>query len=315
MKVRIAIIWVVLSCYIARTQDPEFTQFYANLLYLNPAYAGTHRCPRLILSYRNQWPAISGTFVQYSLSYDQHIEQIYGGIGLLLLADDAGEGTIKSLWAAGTYSYSLNVTRYLTIKAAFEVSYHQKWLDWTKLVFPDMIDPRYGFIYQTKDYRSSDKQGYPDFAAGILGYTNMFYGGIAVHHLFEPKEGFVSNEGKLPRKYTVNLGAFIPLKKKPEEGSISPNILFQQQQDFTQLNIGLYFYKDPFTVGLWYRNQDAFILSLGIMKGILRFGYSFDLTISKLSINTGGSHEISVGFYLHCKPKKRKFRPIQCPSF
>lgn len=54
-------------------QDPEFTQFYANPLYLNPAFAGSQRCPRVALNYRNQWPALSGTFVTSSASYDQHV--------------------------------------------------------------------------------------------------------------------------------------------------------------------------------------------------------------------------------------------------
>ena len=44
-------------------QDPEFTQFYANPLYLNPAFAGTARSPRINLNYRNQWPGLSGTYV------------------------------------------------------------------------------------------------------------------------------------------------------------------------------------------------------------------------------------------------------------
>ena len=47
----------------AWAQDPQFTQFYANPLYLNPAFAGTVRCPRAVLNYRNQWPALTGTFV------------------------------------------------------------------------------------------------------------------------------------------------------------------------------------------------------------------------------------------------------------
>ncbi|MCG8577246.1 MAG: type IX secretion system membrane protein PorP/SprF, partial [Flavobacteriales bacterium] len=45
------------------SQDPEFTQFYANPIYLNPAFAGSHGCPRLNLNHRNQWPSISGAFV------------------------------------------------------------------------------------------------------------------------------------------------------------------------------------------------------------------------------------------------------------
>ena len=30
----------------AKAQDPEFTQYFANPLYLNPAFAGSARCPR-----------------------------------------------------------------------------------------------------------------------------------------------------------------------------------------------------------------------------------------------------------------------------
>ncbi|PJC62051.1 MAG: hypothetical protein CO022_06595, partial [Flavobacteriales bacterium CG_4_9_14_0_2_um_filter_32_27] len=33
-------------------QDPEFTQFYANQLYLNPAFAGSSYCPKLSLNHR-----------------------------------------------------------------------------------------------------------------------------------------------------------------------------------------------------------------------------------------------------------------------
>ena len=42
-----------------KAQDPQFTQFYANPLYLNPAFAGTARCPRICMNYRNQWPNLS----------------------------------------------------------------------------------------------------------------------------------------------------------------------------------------------------------------------------------------------------------------
>ena len=41
--------------FAGNAQDPEFTQFYANPLYLNPALTGVERCPRVILNYRNQY--------------------------------------------------------------------------------------------------------------------------------------------------------------------------------------------------------------------------------------------------------------------
>src|SRR6185295_5154662 len=91
-------------------QDPEFTQFYANPLYLNPAFAGSQKCPRVCLNYRNQWPSLSGNFVTYSASYDQFIDPIAGGIGVLLMNDQAGEGTLTTTSASLMYAYHLNVS-------------------------------------------------------------------------------------------------------------------------------------------------------------------------------------------------------------
>src|SRR5438034_6204383 len=85
-------------------QDPEFTQFYANPLYLNPAFAGTARCPRICLNYRNQWPNISGTYITYSASYDQHFDKLAGGLGLLVTNDKAGQGTLTTTNASLMYS-------------------------------------------------------------------------------------------------------------------------------------------------------------------------------------------------------------------
>jgi glycosyltransferase involved in cell wall biosynthesis len=52
----------------------------------------------------------------------------------------------------------------------------QKYLDWSKLTFGDMIDPRRGFIYQTGDVpRGNGKRGYFDASAGFVGYTDIFY--------------------------------------------------------------------------------------------------------------------------------------------
>ena len=40
-------------------QDAHFSQFYANPLYLSPSLAGATDGARIILNYRNQWPAIT----------------------------------------------------------------------------------------------------------------------------------------------------------------------------------------------------------------------------------------------------------------
>lgn len=47
----------------------------------------------------------------------------------------------------------------------------------------------------------------------------------------------------------------------------------------------------------------------------LRFMYSYDVTISKLSMRSGGAHEISLIYEWPKKPKSRKPRIIPCPKF
>jgi hypothetical protein len=91
--------------------------------------------------------------------------------------------------------------------------------------------------------------------------------------------------------------------------------LYQLQRDFQQFNIGVYIAKPPLVGGLWYRNQDSFIALIGLQQGIFKFGYSYDITVSKLANSSAGSHEVSMGIQFPCKPKKKRFRAVKCPSF
>ena len=300
----------------SKAQDPIFTQFYSNPIYLNPAFAGAGRCPRFVMNYRNEWPNLYKTYITYAFSYDQHFDPIAGGVGFSVYNDQAGDNTINSTMVSGMYSYQLNITRNFTMRAGFQASYLQKALDGSKLTYGDMIDQRNGFIYPTADFTGSTKKGVVDFSAGILAYSKRYFVGFAAHHLTQPNEALIGTQpSPLPMKITGHAGISIPLGDKSSETFLSPNVLFQKQQNFQQLNLGMYINKGPIVGGLWYRNQDAFIVTLGVMTKMFRLGYSYDVTVSKLSNATAGSHEISTSIQLNCKPKKKKFRTISCPSF
>jgi type IX secretion system PorP/SprF family membrane protein len=303
----------------ARAQDPQFTQFYANPLYLNPAFAGTARCPRVVMNYRNQWPALSGTFVTSSISYDQHVDAVGGGLGLLVTHDQAGKGTLNTTQVSGIYSYQQAISKRFSLKAGFQATYFQKSLDWNKLTFGDQIDPRRGFIYNTNDVPRGGSIGNVDFSAGVLGYSDVFFVGFAAHHLAEPNESLIVGTSKLPMKLTAHAGAAIPVGNGGRFGDpqtrISPNVLYQQQAEFRQLNLGLYVDHGPITAGVWYRTRDAFIALIGFQAEKFKFGYSYDVTTSRLTTATAGSHEISMQLTFNCKPKKRRFRVVACPTF
>jgi type IX secretion system PorP/SprF family membrane protein len=313
------LVCVICSIGDVLAQDPQFTQFYANPLYLNPAFAGTANCPRAILNYRNQWPGIPGTYITTNASYDQHIDAISGGIGLMVMNDKAGEGTLNTTRVSGIYSYQQAITRNFSIKVGFEATYFQRSLDWDNLTFGDMIDERKGFIYQTQDVPRGGNVSNVDFSAGFLGYSEKFYFGFAAHHLTQPDESVINDNSPLPIKFTGHAGYSINIKEKKysqnNKSSLSPGILYQRQASFQQLLLGLYVKKGPLVGGVWYRNKDSFIALLGLQTGSMKIGYSYDVTVSRLTTATGGSHELSLALQLDCKPKKRRFRAISCPAF
>lgn len=309
----------VFACLSVNAQDPQFTQFYANPLYLNPAFAGSARCPRVVMNYRNQWPALTGTFVTTSVSYDQHVDAMQGGLGLLVTNDQAGKGTLNTTTVSGMYAYQQALSKKFSLRAGFQATYFQKSLDWSKLTFGDQIDPRRGFIYNTNDVPRGGSVGNADFSAGLMGYSDIFYVGFAAHHLTEPNESLIVGTSKLPMKLTGHAGASIPVGMQGKYGEaktrISPNVLYQQQAAFRQLNLGLYVDHGPVTAGVWVRANDAFIASLGFQTDKFKFGYSYDVTTSKLTTSTAGSHEISLQMQFACKARTKKFRKVPCPTF
>jgi type IX secretion system PorP/SprF family membrane protein len=334
MRMSFVRVFVVILCFmsvgkISFGQDPEFSQFYANPVYLNPAFAGSHGCPRISMNFRDQWPSLSGTFLTTTISYDQYFKNISGGIGVLLTNDMAGKGTLNTTTGSLIYSYHLQVSRKFRMMFAAQATWNQKFLDWSKLAFGDQFDPKRGNIYRTSDYPPQSQQlnsnsslytkGYFDASVGMLGYTKNFYFGFVAKHLNKPNESLLlSTTSRLPMRFTAHVGAQIPLGRKSKYSSqttISPNIIYSFQNYFQQLNIGLYVKHSVFVGGVWWREGDAFITMVGIDTGIFRLGYSYDVTISKLTNASGGAHEVSMGFNFNCKKKKKPFKIIDCPSF
>lgn len=300
-------------------QDPTFTQFYSNPVYLNPALAGTTGCPRFTLNYRNEWPQLTGNYVTYSAAYDSYVKDIKGGIGIIATYDRQAEGTISTTMIGGIYSYNLKINRKVSLNFGVRAAYIQKYLDWEKLTFGDMIDPRRGFIYQTGDVPRGGKRGLFDASAGAVVFSKYFYGGLAGHHINTPDESMILGVSKLPMRWTVHMGGTIPIGRRgryTDGTTIKPAIIYQYQNGFQELNIGGYLNYERLNLGVWYRNRDAMVFIVGVKADNFRVGYSYDLTVSKLGNGlTGGSHEVSFQLDLKCKKKPKNFRKISCPSF
>lgn len=316
----------LLSPNISWGQDAHFTQSYANPMYLNPAFAGVSKCPKINLNYRNQYPALS-VYQTYSASYDQYVSSLNGGIGFMAVRDEAGNGALSNTEVSAVYSYHLKASRKFSILSGFQATYRQRSLDWDGLTFPSMIDPFYGFVKPSDEIPPGQNVNrHVDVSVGFVGYTKNFYIGFAAHHLTQPDESFFVTS-KLPMKLTVHTGFTIPLGRKRLNNSIQnfliPNIVFQNQGSFNQTTTSIAFKRSAISGGLGYRAidfvgaPDAIVILLGYAPegNAWKVGYSYDVTISSFTNDLGGAHEISLSYQLPCRVKRKRVKAIKCPQF
>lgn len=318
---------VCLTAITLKAQDPQFSQFYANPIYTNPAMAGSSNVGRIVSGSRNQWPSITGTYTSTTLSYDEHFESISGGIGAIVSLDDQGVGVLRTLSISGMYSYQIPVTKTLTFRAAVQAGVFQKSVDFSKFTWYDQFAPQFGVVKATTgELTGADVITSTNFGAGVLAYTKNFYAGFAVHNLLEPNQSlFNTNSGVkaiVPRKFTAHAGLVIPLvvsRNPKRNSSLYPNILYKQQYIFNQLNVGCYISRGKLVGGIYYRqnsvNQDAVILLIGIRTPKVKIGYSYDSTVSDAYQVATNSHEVTLSFELKKHDRVKQVRPMRCPEF
>jgi type IX secretion system PorP/SprF family membrane protein len=308
-------------------QDPTFSQFYANALYLSPSFAGATSEYRLGINYRNQWPAVPGVFHTYSISFDKALTNFNSGIGILATYDVAGSGNLSTTNIGLLYSYDFNINKEWHIRPGINFKFYYLGLDINKLIFnsqitgsgtsPSVTPPPFENVADV------------DFATSALVYNSTTWAGFTFDHLLKPKTSFYGNDATVPIKFNFYGGTQILKKtrlKQKMQDVLSVALNFQKQGKFYQSDLGLYYYKDPLIFGLWYRGiplvttqaGDAIIGLIGIKTNQLHIGYSYDFTISNLIGSTGGAHEISLVYEFNnmsLGQLKKRIRAIPCPEF
>jgi type IX secretion system PorP/SprF family membrane protein len=310
-------------------QDPIFSQFGSAPLQMNPAFAGVNGGSTVGLNYRNQWPSISQAYVTYALYYDHFFSEINSGLGIQLLTDNAGQGMYKTTMVTAMYSYRLRLSRGWYGKLGMEAGAFNTEIGWDRLIFPDQIDPIFGSTspgglpYPTTEL-PPETLGRTNLTVSLGGlvYNDVFFAGFSAKHINNPFVNFFESQDfeglRLPVRVSLHAGAQIPLDGNTARSSIfvTPSIMFLKQGDIGQINFGAHFQLKELILGTFFRqtfnNPDAFILMAGMRAGDFRVLYSFDATISRLTLGSGGAHEVSI-LYNFLKEADSKY--VDCLDF
>ena len=187
----------------AYPQDPQFTQFYSNPLYLAPSFAGGIAGHRMVGIYRNQWAIIPGTYNTYAFSYDHNFINFKSGLGLLMLRDVAGDANLGTTRLGLLYSYDITPNPDWHIRPGVGFYYLEHGLDYTKLLFGDQLqsDPRPPASIQPLGQTTIRDI---DVATSVIAYSNHIWFGATWDNMLRPARSFYGDEfSRTPFKISV----------------------------------------------------------------------------------------------------------------
>jgi len=294
---------VLSSLNLLLAQDYPLSQPYSNPFWMCPSLTGNSDAPRISSFSRLQWPQISGSYKTAGLGFDTKVEKLHGGLGLFAIYDNSGENTLIEWSLNGIYSYQGKINDNLTLRSAAQLSYGHKFLDCSQLTFPDQIDPRHGFVFTSNEALPEDgfKKSYFDLGFSAAVDWKKWTAGVSSFHVLEPNVGFISNS-PLKRTYSFFAGHDLWLMKgeKPEGFHVSPLAYITTSPFGYSMLCGTNVSLNWLYFGAYCRfgesNADAVIFQLGSRFWHFQAGYSYDMTVSKLTNASGGSHEVFLNY-------------------
>lgn len=348
MKLKITIFFATLGiCFQTQAQDPQFAQFYASPLQLNPAMTGVHPGKwRVIANYREQWSSIldSKPFKSLSASFDAKSRigrSDYLAYGVTALRDQAG----SSNYLRQTGDLSLSYMKQLDgggysayeqfLIGGAQIGFGQHSLDYGGLWFSSQFDNATEQIDRNLSNGESINESsgvYMNINAGLLWYIvfddnqSLYFGG-SLNHVNAPKVSFIDSDGQesIDMKWVVQAGGEVPFN---HQLSLLPAVAVIGQGENLLALYGAnvrYTNRDwqeiAIRSGLWGHLVKDFEGGLAtpavtfaaiLEMERLNIGVSYDIAANKLSppTNNRGAIELSLIYY-HPASRREK---VQCPK-
>jgi type IX secretion system PorP/SprF family membrane protein len=315
-------------------QDPSFSQFFASPLNINPALtAAINGKWRVISNIRDQWAGPAFPYITSTISYDTKIlknkipETSVFGLGVMLMHDDAMSSVLKSNYASLNLSYNIKIAEAAggdhRLGLGVGLTYASKTVDFSKLNFANQFNGR-GFDTNlpTGETALSNMIPYWSASAGLL-YSYVapyadFDAGVAAYHINKPKQTYLEDPNQyVAERYVAhaNYDNFLS-----DRVVLNTNAIYQIQAhaDYFSVGGGIGYFlseegQDDLIVngGVWYWSKNAIVPYVGLVYKNLQFGFSYDVTISKLAASAGPpkSFEFSIIIRGDDRPKG----VIPCP--
>lgn len=314
-------------------QQPQFSHYAFNGMYLNPAYAGIKPQGEITALGRYQYFGYSGTIDKggeprtYALTANLPVRAIGGGLGVSIYRDEIAQSEITS--ASLSYSKHFKVGEEGKLGIGIQGIYNN-WHRDGEYRYVDPYDPNV-------PANSSDNKF--DAGVGVWYESPRWYAGLSLNNLLRSQYSFQSvakedgtsqgkqakataeNHGYLSVGYNFDLTDNIVLTPTAIGKLVLPGKFGDGKKfsfDNNSFEVGARgTLNDKFWAGLGYRYQESFTGMLGasvLKDNTLRIGYAFDFIAFNQEARATSSHEIMLSYRLP-KPGPAVRPAIRTPRY
>lgn len=274
-----------MSLNVNAQQDPQFTQYFDNALFVNPAYAGSTGMLSATTIHREQWVGFEGRPSSTTMSL--HSPLSYESVGLGLTAVRDVIGPLSQTMFYGDFSYSLKLTK--TSKLAFGL---KAGLNLINSQTSSLSTTQSGDVNLMNNMRNRVN---PNFGFGMYYHSPRFFAGISTPKLIEQSiDGTETNKEK--RHYFAIVGAVLSVSKdwkiRPTS-QIKATVGAPMSIDFSVAGI----YSDKIWIGSMYRLNAAYgVFAQYQINPQFRIGIASDFSATKIRKYNYGTFEVLLSY-------------------
>jgi type IX secretion system PorP/SprF family membrane protein len=278
-------------------QDPQFTQYMFNNLFVTPAAAGIDGVTRFTVLHRSQWLGYESSFDAGSaptsqlLTFSTPIYKLKSGFGAYIMHDQ--QGPQNNFEAQAMYAYHLGIKDNAKLSLGLKLGFFSQGINGTYYRYIQGSDP---LIVEGKE-----SQIRPDVGVGAMLRSEKYYVGVGINHLTKAKFDFGKDEtrGALQTHATISAGYFHDVNFDLQ---IMPTVLVKTDFNEYSFDLGVIAtLRNTMWGGLSFRQSEAANVLLGysfLKDKSLRFGYAIDVVIKDRQAKENFSHELMLTYEL-----------------
>lgn len=279
-------------------QDPQFTQYMFNTLYLTPAYAGVEGVTQLTAIHRSQWAGYQSSFndggapTTQMISFTSPIYKLRSGFGMYVSKDRLGPQTNHEAHAMYAYHLGLKDAK---LSFGVKVGIYSQSINYDQYRAIHIDDPL------LKDKTGRESQLRPDVGFGLFYRAEKYYIGAGVNHITRAEFDFNVNDARNALENHLNFtgGYFYEVNF---DLTLNPTVLVKTDFKEYSFDLGVIAtLKDKMWAGLSFRQSEAANVLLGysfLKDKALRLGYAIDVVVTDQEAKENFSHELLLSYQL-----------------